>query len=287
MDKALRGIYLGIVFIALLCVGCIEDVDSPFNETETSRLLALNGFKSWSLASRSIDGEVTTVSTNCENNISLVFVNGTDEDSLYIVEKIRYCEPHITPDTVFNAKYTLALDTEDNFLDEIELLEATGDNITRMRVEVLFTQSLQISYMLDGQEVLDVYSYLPEHLITTVEANKVLSDYSTKTWSLDARFENEVAVTLETCTDSKNLVFVNSDSDTIHFIEQVSGCEEEIQPITSLTANYVLEGNEFDEFTGAILLGQTSSIGVVSLSTDALRIEYISNGVEIIEDYSY
>jgi len=108
---------------------------------------------------------------------------------------------------------------------------------------------------------------------------------------LDTRYEDDVEVTLETCTGSKNLVFVNSlESDILCFIENVTGCEESVLADTTLVADYMLLRNEFDEFNGRISLGINSAdgeLGVRNLSFSELRLIYTSSGVNIIEDYSY
>ncbi|MGL1885244.1 MAG: hypothetical protein OCD76_01920 [Reichenbachiella sp.] len=280
-------VFVGIVFSLF---SCIEDVAQNLDGDQSNRLLN-NGFgKEWFLQSKTINGRDIPLE-ECVDAVKLVFIENGDADSLYMVNKMSFCNADQDPDTLLLADYSVVTNNDGDFEFQLALSNIAGYDTEIINVSQLTSLNLSINYTVNGDEVEDLYTYNSERFLSKVDANYLLSNFGIKKWYRNSRSEDSTDIKLDSCVGDLNLVFDNSDTDRLYFIEQVARCEEGVWPNNVFTSFYDLSVNENDDFTGLILLEDANgnSVGEMSISnltSEDLSLNYIRNGVEIIETYT-
>lgn len=99
------------------------------------------------------------VFNDCIEDNTLTFINEATVDSLFVLGHEVTCGSVAMADTLYKAEYTLSANSEDVFLQVINLEEERHQTIGTMQVNELSSSHLKITYTVDDVTIEERYSY--------------------------------------------------------------------------------------------------------------------------------
>ena len=152
MDHSLKNIW-HFIAIWVLTISCIsEDVNNSFTADELRQLLASDSAKVWNLSDRQPDALM-----ECELDDQLIFWrNQTVEDSI----TLSFTHGTLLCPGQDSVRYQGDWDLLDALTADTLVVIIDGDT-SKMAIDFITSQSLQLSYQLNGDLIEEAFSFMP------------------------------------------------------------------------------------------------------------------------------